>query len=85
MYRQSEFIKQAAAAHAQRHHRRVQGPVPGPRGTPAGHRATLKINGFDFGVVEIMEVDGHAMLPNRNAPVFASSGEFVGNSAQGRG
>lgn len=36
---------------------------PSPRQTTEGHRDTLKINGFDFCPVDIMDADGHAMLP----------------------
>ena len=36
---------------------------PGPRKTTEGHRETLKINGFDFCPVDIMDTDGNATLP----------------------
>jgi hypothetical protein len=36
---------------------------PSPRQTTAGHRETLKINGFDFCPVDIMDADGDALLP----------------------
>lgn len=36
---------------------------PSPRQTTEGHRETLKINGFDFCPVDIMDADGHVTLP----------------------
>ncbi len=36
---------------------------PGPRQTTKGHRETLKINGWDFCPVDIMDEDGDAILP----------------------
>ena len=36
---------------------------PSPRQTTKGHRETLKINGFDFCPVDIMDADGHVTLP----------------------
>jgi hypothetical protein len=36
---------------------------PSPRQTTKGHRETLKINGFDFCPVDIMDEDGDTMLP----------------------
>ena len=36
---------------------------PSPRQTTKGHRETLKINGFDFCPVDIMDADGDATLP----------------------
>jgi uncharacterized Fe-S center protein len=36
---------------------------PSPRQNTATHRETLKTNGFDFCPVDIMDADGHAMLP----------------------
>ncbi|MEN6535400.1 MAG: DUF362 domain-containing protein [Bryobacteraceae bacterium] len=36
---------------------------PGPRLHTAGHRETLKTNGFDFCPADIMDEEGHAMLP----------------------
>ena len=36
---------------------------PSPRKTTKGHLETLKINGFDFCPVDIMDADGDAMLP----------------------
>jgi uncharacterized Fe-S center protein len=36
---------------------------PSPRQNTATHRETLKTNGFDFCPVDIMDADGHVMLP----------------------
>ena len=36
---------------------------PSPRKTTKGHLETLKINGFDFCPVDIMDADGDVMLP----------------------
>jgi uncharacterized protein len=36
---------------------------PSPRKTTKGHRETLKINGFDFCPVDIMDAEGDATLP----------------------
>jgi len=36
---------------------------PSPRKTTKGHRETLKINGFDFCPVDILDADGDATLP----------------------
>jgi uncharacterized protein len=36
---------------------------PSPRKTTKGHRETLKINGFDFCPVDIMDADGDVTLP----------------------
>jgi uncharacterized protein len=36
---------------------------PSRRKTTEGHRETLKTNGFDFCPVDIMDAQGHAMLP----------------------
>jgi uncharacterized protein len=36
---------------------------PSPRKTTEGHRETLKINGFDFCPVDIMDAEGDATLP----------------------
>ena len=36
---------------------------PGPRHATQSHRDTLKVNGFDFCPVDIMDADGHVTLP----------------------
>jgi hypothetical protein len=36
---------------------------PSPRKTTEGHRETLKVNGFDFCPVDILDADGFATLP----------------------
>ena len=44
---------------------------PSPRQTTKGHREALKINGFDFCPVDIMDEGGDVILPDtRNARVF---------------
>lgn len=41
-----------------------------PRHTTAGHRETLRINGWDFSEVDILDADGDVNLPVRNGKWF---------------
>lgn len=43
---------------------------PGDRFTTEGHRETLKVNGWDFCPVDIMDEDGTVMLPVRGGKHF---------------
>ena len=42
-------------------------PYGSPRQTSKGHRETLKINGWNFSRVDIMDEDGEAELPSNGA------------------
>jgi hypothetical protein len=43
---------------------------PSPRHDTASHRETLNTNGFDFCPVDIMDADGHTMLPIQGMQEF---------------
>jgi uncharacterized Fe-S center protein len=48
---------------------------PSPRQNTKGHLETLKVNGWDFCPVDIMDADGHAMLPVPGMSEFLKSAD----------
>jgi len=48
---------------------------PGPRYETAGHRETIKTNGFDFCPVDILDEEGDVMLPVQGMKEFLAKGQ----------